>query len=98
MASNVFRPCSWPGRLVASWRVNLSRRHLLALGLSGVLASACRRAPPVMVSEQPFQGQIAPERVPATPAPAPTPRPSALVDDRALQAQLRAFLEEQQGA
>jgi beta-lactamase class A len=49
-----------------------------------------------MVSEPAFQGRIAPESPPTTPA--PTPRPTEVVDDRALQTQLRAFLEQQQGA
>jgi beta-lactamase class A len=76
--------------------VTLSRRKLLALGASGALLSACRSAPGVMVSEGAFQGQLAPERVATTPV--PTPRPTAIVDDGGLQRELRAFLEEQQGA
>src|SRR5262245_24094778 len=76
--------------------MRLSRRRLLAVGAAGALLSACQRAPAVVVSERPVQGEIAPDRVPATLV--PTPRPVDLTDDRTLQRELDAFLREQQGA
>src|SRR5438128_46765 len=75
--------------------MNLSRRRLLALGAAGALMAACQPAARVVVSERPVQGQIAPDRVPATLV--PTPRPIESFDDRALQRELDAFLREQQG-
>jgi beta-lactamase class A len=76
--------------------MTLSRRRLLALGALGALGAACQGPAKAIVSERPVQGQIAPDRVPATLV--PTPRPVEAVDDRALQRELDAFLREQQGA
>jgi beta-lactamase class A len=76
--------------------MTLSRRRLLTLSAAGVLLSACQPAPKVLISERPVQGQIAPDRVPATLVPAP--RPIETIDNGTLQRDLDAFLKEQQGA
>lgn len=87
----------------------LTRRRLLALGASGLLATACgsSAAPPrVGVDDRPAispppgrstprpGGPGSPPGAPATPA----PRRSELGDDRGLQRELDLFLREQQGA